>query len=86
VSHPIGDRTDQGFGFSEQFENAPGQIDVTHVVAATDVVHLAGGTSVDQEVHRPAMIRHVQPVALLQPVPIQRDRNVVDGVCDEEGN
>mgnify|MGYP003694353577 CR=1 FL=1 len=61
-----------------------GEIDVHDVVPAADVVDLAIGRGVDQQVDRAAMIEHVQPVAYVAAVAVERNRNVVDGVGDKQ--
>ena len=61
-----------------------GQIDVLDLVAAADVVDLAGLALVDQQVDAAAVVLDVQPVALVLAVAVERHRDVVDQVGDEE--
>ena len=84
VAGAIGDRTDQRFRLAGQIENPPGEIDVEDVIAAADVVDLARRAAIDQQIDGAAMIADVQPVALLQPVAIERHRDVVDRIRDEQ--
>jgi hypothetical protein len=60
------------------------EIHVGDLVAATDVVHLSVRSFVDEQINCPAVIEHVQPVAYVASVTVQRHRNVVDRVGDEQ--
>ena len=52
--------------------------------AARDVVGLAGDAVAKDEVDGAGVIRDVEPVAPLEPVPIHRELPIVDGVGDEQ--
>ena len=77
---------DEGLRLADQGQDAPGEVDVRHLVAATDVVGLPGAATLEQEVHGPAMVVHVQPVAHVEAVAVERHRDVVDGVGHEQGD
>ena len=62
------------------------EIHVHDLVAAADVVDLAVAAFLDQQVERAAVIVHVQPVADVHAVAVERHRDVVDGVGDEQRN
>ena len=53
-------------------------------VATRDVVGLARRAVAQDEVDAVGVVGDVQPVAPLQPVPVQRQRPIVDGVRDEQ--
>ena len=86
VARSIGHGPDQARGLAHELQDPAGQVGVLHLVAAADVIDLAGDAALDEQVHRAAVIVHVQPVALVLPVAVERDRDVVDEVRDEERN
>ena len=81
---PVRDRFNQRDRLAGQFENAVGEVDVLDLVATPDVVDLSRNALVDQQIDTAAMVVDVKPVALVLPVAVERDRDVVDQVGDEE--
>ena len=84
VALPVRDRLNQRDGLAGQLENAVGEVDVLDLVATPDVVDLSRNALVDQQIDTAAMVVDVKPVALVLPVAVERDRDVVDQVGDEE--
>ena len=61
-----------------------GEVDVAHLIAAADVVDLAALPAFDDGVDAAAMVHDVQPVADVEPRAVQRNRNVVERIGNEE--
>ena len=59
-------------------------LDVLRLVSPRDVVGLSGLSGVEQEIDRRRVILHVEPVAHVAPVAVQRQRMAVDRVRHEE--
>ena len=72
----IGDRLDERRRPIDEREDPVGELDVGHFVAAADVVDLAGAAAFDQQVERAAMVLDVQPVADVEAVAVERQRQV----------
>ena len=61
-----------------------GEVHVADLVAAADVVDLAAGAALDEQIDRPAVVHHVQPVAHVEAIAVQRQGPLVDGVGDKQ--
>ncbi len=55
------------------------------LILPADVVNLAGRALVQDQINRAGVIIHVEPIAHLHPVTINRQRMVVDSFGDKEG-
>src|SRR5262249_1941526 len=86
VARAIRHRCDERRRPPDERQNPVREIDVLHLVAAADVVDLARHPLVDQQVDAAAVILDVQPVALVLAVAVERHRNAVDQVGDEQRN
>ena len=71
---------------AEPLEQPGHDLTVGPLRTADDVVGLAGYPASQDEVDCGGVIRHVQPVATLETVAVERQREVVDGVGDEQGD
>src|SRR5579864_864897 len=80
VPGPIGDRADEGRRAPGQLEDAMGEVDVAHLVAAADVVDLAEAAAFDDEVDRAAVVVDMEPIANVQAVTVEGQGDAVDGV------
>ena len=74
VAKPILHIRDQRFGFVQYLQYQARDVDVSPLVVAAHVVHLADSPRVQNHVHRPAVILDMQPVAHIFPVAVDRER------------
>ena len=65
----------------EQATNDPDDVDVGLLAAAAHVVSLAGAPAREHLAQRAAVIAHVEPVAYLQTVAVDRQRLAGQGVA-----
>src|SRR5436190_16444594 len=86
VALAVGDAADQRLRLAEKLEDLKGDLAVLALVAAADVVRLAVLAALDEEVDGRAVVLDEEPVADVAAVAVERQRDVVDGVGDEERN
>src|SRR5438477_10040866 len=84
VALAVGDAADQRLRLAEQLEDFRGDLAVLALVAAADVVGLTVLAALDEEVDGRAVVLDEQPVADVAAVAVERQRDVVDRVRDEE--
>ena len=77
----VGDET---LGFTELMADELDDVDVAHLIVSAHVVDLTLMPLADDEVDGLAVILHIQPVAHVQALTINRKRFVVEAVCDHE--
>src|SRR5206468_449533 len=83
VPRPVGDGAHETGGLAEPLEDGPADVDVAPLVAAADVVDLAGGASLEDHVESLAVVAHEEPVAHVQPVAVEGQRLIIESVRDE---
>src|SRR4051812_15209342 len=86
MAQAVRDRPDERRGSIEQCEDAVREIYVLDLVAAADVVHLAVLSALDDDVDAAAVIGDEQPVPHMLPVAVERHRQPVDRIRNEERN
>ncbi len=84
VAGPVLDAAEQRRIGTRQLEDARGDLAVLSLVATADVVGLARSALAKDELDAGAVILHVQPVAHLATVAVERQRLSVERVRDEE--
>ena len=84
VAGPVGHGLDEALRLAGQPQDLAREREVLDLVAAADVVDLAVAASAQHEVERRAVVEHVDPVAHVAAVAVERQRLVVEGVGDEE--
>ena len=84
VARPVLHGPDQRPGLAEAIQQQGDRVAVRHLGAARDVVGLAAHAVAQDEVDAGRMVRDVEPVAPLLAVAVHRQRQVVDGVGDEQ--
>ena len=84
VPRPVGDGAHETGGLAEPLEDGPADVDVAPLVAAADVVDLAGGASLEDHVESLAVVAHEEPVAHVQPVAVEGQRLIIESVRDEQ--
>ena len=83
---PVGDVPDEAVGTTQKRQDPAGDVEVGDLVAAADVVHLAGLSALDQQIQGAAVVQHVQPVADVAAVAVEWHGQAVDRVRDEQRN
>ena len=76
MAEAIGDVLDEILAAPREREQLVDEHAVRRLVAGADVVDLAGYAVAEREVHAGAVIVDVDPVALVQPVAVERDRHI----------
>src|ERR1041385_1567333 len=84
VALAVGHAFDQRLRLAEELEDPGRDLAVLALVAAADVVRLAVLAALDEEVDGGAVVLDEQPVAHVAAVAVERQREVVDRVRDEE--
>ena len=77
---------DERLGPLGQTQQLVGEVDVSDLVAASDVVHLAGAAAFDDEIDAATVIHDVHPVSDVEAGAVERHGNIVERVGDEERN
>ena len=86
VAGPVGHGPDERVRPGGEAQDFPREDDVLHLVAAADVVDLAVASPAEHEVDGRAVVQHVEPVAHVAAVAVERQGRVVERVGDEEGH
>ena len=84
MAGPVGDVVDQRLVAVGQGEDPLDHLEVRELVRAADVVDLARLAPLEDGVDRRAAVLHVEPVADLHPVAVDRQRIAGEGVEDAE--
>ena len=84
VALAVGHKGDQRLGLSQRVADELYDIEILHLVVAAHVVDLALGALADDEIDRAAVILDIQPVAHILARSVDRQRLVVQRVCDHE--
>src|SRR5690606_5279785 len=84
VAGPVLNLADERLGLAEDGEHLPHHVDVVALVLPADVVSLAGLALEQHRLDTGAVVLHIQPVAHLAAIPIERQRLVVQRVGDKE--
>ncbi len=82
VGFPVGARRE----FVEDRANGVDDIEVRFLVPAADVIGLSGPSSGENTANGGTMVVHVQPVAHLQAIPVNRQRPTGQGVVNDQRN
>src|SRR5881296_2629296 len=73
----VSDMPDQRQRLPEQLEDCLGYLLVGPLVDSPDVIDLTWSALVENQIDRPAMILHIEPIALLQPITIERQQLIL---------
>ena len=84
VSLPVRHMSDQALRFAERLADQTDDINVAHLIVSADVVNLSYPSLPDDQVDRLAVIFHVQPVADIEPLSVDRKRLVRQRVGDHQ--
>src|SRR5262245_30296280 len=84
VSGAIGHPPDERLGLAGELQDLPGEHDVFDLVTTAHVVHLAVAPAPQDEVNRRTVVEHIEPVADVAAITVQRQRLLVERVGDEE--
>ena len=84
VAEAIGDEGDQAVRLAELVEDQPNDIEVHHLAVAADVVDRARLALEERGDERGAVVFHVDPVAHVHPVAVDRERLVAERLDDHE--
>ena len=76
MPEPVGDVFDQDVRFAEGIEDHFDHVDIPHLAIAADIVNFPGWPFMQRGDNRRAMILHMDPVAHIQAVAIDRQRLV----------
>jgi hypothetical protein len=68
----IRDMLDESWRPSSQVENSVRDVDIAMLAAATEVIDLSCTSSPERGINTPAMVMHMDPIAYLQPISIDR--------------
>ena len=82
----VRDMMDEAFRFAQFFANQFNDVDILHFIVAADVIDFADTALLENEVDGPAMVFDIEPVADIEAVPIDRQRLVMQGIDNHEGN
>lgn len=77
---------DEAFRFAQFFANQFDDVDIPHFIMAADVIDFADTALLEDEVDGSAMVFDIEPVADIEAVPIDRQRLVMQGIDNHEGN
>ncbi len=77
-------RLDEAVGLAQGVQHQVRHVDVVHLAAGADVVHFTEDPTLQHDVDSLAVVQHVLVVPHLQPITVQRQWAIVDGVGDEE--
>ena len=86
VSQPVGHGLNQGVRLARERQDSASQLNVGYLVSPSDVVDLPVDAAVDDKVDGAAVVLHVEPIAHVQAVAVQRQGPVLQGVRDEQRN
>ena len=86
MAFAVGNMMDEAFRLAQCFANQFDDVDVLHFIVAADIIDFADAALLEDEVDGPAMVFDIEPVANIEAVPIDRQRLVMQGVDDHEGN
>ena len=76
----------QGFRFSQFFQNHFGNLNIFQLIPAANIIYLTGCSFLKNDINSFAIINHIKPVPHILPVSVQRERLVIDGIGDKQGN
>ena len=86
MTESVGHKRNEAVRFGQLIQNRFYQIDVRHLAVAAEVVNCSGFPLEKRGDNRGAMIAHVDPVAHIHPVAINRERLVAERLDDHERN
>ena len=86
MAFTVRDMMDEAFRFAQFFANQFDDVDIPHFIVAADVIDFADTAFLEDEVDGPAMVFDIEPVADIEAVPIDRQRLVMQGIDNHEGN
>ena len=86
MAFTVRDMVDEAFRFAQFFANQFDDVDISHFIMAADIIDFADMALLEDEVDGPAMVFDIEPVADIKAVPIDRQRLVMQGIDDHEGN
>lgn len=86
MAFTVRDMVDEAFRFAQFFANQFYDVDIPHFIVAADIIDFADTALLEDEVDGPAMVFDIEPVADIEAVPIDRQRLVMQGIDDHEGN
>ena len=86
MAFTVRDMVDEAFRFAQFFANQFDDVDISHFIMAADIIDFADMALLEDEVDGPAMVFDIEPVADIEAVPIDRQRLVMQGIDDHEGN
>ena len=86
MAFTVRDMVDEAFRFAQFFANQFNDVDIPHFIVTADVIDFADTALLEDEVDGPAMVFDIEPVADIEAVPIDRQRLVMQGIDDHEGN
>ena len=84
MAEPVGHERNQAMGLSERIEDQLHNFEVRHFTIPAHIVNLPWFAIEKGRDNRRAMILHVNPVAHVQAVAIDRERLVAQGANDHE--
>src|SRR5207344_2698717 len=84
VAEAVGHVLDQFLARAELLEQLVDEDAVGDLVAGTDVVDLTVCATVEHELHAGAVVVDVDPVALVETVAVERDRDTIEEIGGEQ--
>src|SRR5436309_14752008 len=80
----VGYMPDQRQRLPKQLEDRLGHLLVGPLVARSDVIDLTRRALSQDQIDRPAVVLHIEPIALLKPIAIERQRLILQGIRHKE--
>src|SRR3989442_12607674 len=84
MARAVGDMPDQRQRLSKQLEDRLGHLLVGSLVAGAKVVYLSRLALLEHERNALAVVLHIDPIALLKPIAVERQWLILQGVRHEE--
>src|SRR2546428_13841491 len=76
----------QAFGLAHVFQDQSRDFQILHLLPEPDIIALPALSMMKHAVERRAVVRDMYPVSYVQTVPVNRERQSGEGVCDQEWN
>ena len=76
----------EAFRLAQFLQDKLYNVDVCHFVVTTDIVSLSYGSFMDDEVDGFAVVFHIEPVTDVFAISVNRERLVIKGIGNHEGN
>ena len=81
---PIRDELDEAAGLAHDVEHRLGNLQTARLTPRTDVVHVAGGSLMENEIDRPAVVLDVDEVPHRGAVVVQWEPQAIHRVGDQD--